>query len=137
MVAIELARSFQTPELAYAVRFVPSLPNRVTAKRMREDPKHEEAAVLVSLTLETLGIMVQRRIISLNMVWELMGGRVLASWEKIHVSAGQQRGEQGGAKFDEWIQWLRVQMKRSQQGGDSAHLRYREWTLQRGSWYSR
>ena len=137
MVAIELARSFQTSEFAHAVRLVLSLPNRVTAKSMREDPKYDEAAMLVSLTLETVGIMVHRRIRSLDIVWELMGGMVLASWEKIHVSAGQQREEQGGAKFDEWIQWLCDQIKQSLQGWDSTYLQYREWTLQRGTWYSR
>ena len=104
---------------------------------MREDPKYEEAAVLVSLTLETVGIMVHRCIMSLDMVWELMGWMVLASWGKIYVWAGQQREEHGGAKLNEWIQWLCDQMKRSQQGGDSAYLQYREWTLQRGTWYSR
>lgn len=137
MVAIELARSFQTPEFARAVRLVLSLPNGVTAEKMREDSEYEEAAMLVSLTLEAVGIMVHRRVISLDMVWELMGGMVLASWEKMHVWVGQQREEQGGAKFDEWLQWLCDQMKRSQQGGDPAYVKYRDWTPQRRAWYPR
>ncbi len=138
MVAIELARSFQTPEFARAVRLVLSLPDGVTAEKMREDPKHEEAAMLVSLTLEAVGIMVHRRIISLDMVWELMGGMVLALWKKMRVWAEQQREEQGGAKFDEWIQWLCDQMKRAQKDGDPAYQKYREWTPKTTqAWYVR
>jgi hypothetical protein len=136
MVAIELARTFQTPEFARAIRLVLSLPDGVTAEKMREDATYEDAAMLVSLTLEAVGIMVHRRIISLDMVWELMGGMVLASWAKMNVWVGQQREEQGGAKFDEWIQWLCDQMRRSQQGGDPAYVKYRDWTPRAaGRWH--
>ena len=127
MAAVELARSFQTPEFAHALRLVLSLPDGVTAEKMREDPKYEDAAMLVSLTLESVGIMVHRRVTSLDMVWELMGGVVLAVWEKIGVWASQQREEQGGEKFDEWIQWLCDQMKRYKRDGDPAYLKYRDW----------
>lgn len=127
LAAVQLAQSFQNPEFAHALRLVLSLPDGVTAEKMREDPKYEDAAMLVSLTLESVGIMVHRRITSLDMVWELMGGVVLAVWEKLSVWAGQQREEQGREKFDEWIQWLCDQMKRYQEGGDPAYLKYRDW----------
>ena len=127
MAAVELVRSFQTPEFAHALRLVLSLPDGVTAEKMREDPKYEDAAMLISLTLESVGIMVHRRITSLEMVWELMGGVVPAAWQKMSVWANQQREEQGVEKFDEWIQWLCDQMKRHQQGGDPAYLKYRDW----------
>ena len=127
MVALELVRSFQTPEFAHALRLVLSLPDGVTADQLREDPKYEDAAMLISLTLESVGIMVHRRVTSLDMVWELMGGVVLAVWQKLSVWASQQREEQGGEKFDEWLQWLCDQMKRRQQGGDPAYLKYRDW----------
>ncbi len=127
MAALELARSFQTPEFAHALRLVLSLPDGVTAERMREDPQYEDAAMLVSLTFESVGIMVHRRITSLDMVWELMGVVVLAAWKKMSVWASQQRMEQGGEKFDEWIQWLCDQLTRHQQGVDPAYLKYRDW----------
>jgi hypothetical protein len=127
LAAIELARSFQTPEFAHALRSILSLPDDATATQVRADPKTEDAAMLVSLTLESVGIMVHRRIISLDMVWELMGGVVLAVWVKLHVWAGDQRERHGGEKFDEWIQWLCDQMKRHRHGGDPAYVKYRDW----------
>ena len=127
MAAVELVRSFQTPEFAHALRLILSLPDGVTAEKMREDPKYEDAAMLISLTLESVGIMVHRRITSLELVWELMGGVVLAAWRKMSVWASHQREEQGVEKFDEWIQWLCDQMERYQQGRDPAYTKYRDW----------
>ena len=56
-------------------------------------------------------------------------------WKKMHVWAEQQREEQGGAKFDEWVQWLCDQMMRAQRGEDPAYEKYRDWTPKRtGTW---
>jgi hypothetical protein len=126
--AIQLASSFENPEFARALRLVLSLPDGVTTRQLKAmDPQYEDAAMLVSLTLESVSIMVHRRITSLEMVWELMGGVVLTAWEKLHVWAGEHRAEQGREKFDEWIQWLCDQMKRHMVETEPAYLRYRDW----------
>ncbi|UCC24435.1 MAG: hypothetical protein JSU98_11935 [Gemmatimonadales bacterium] len=127
MAAVELARSFQTPEFARAMRIVLSLPDGVSPEEMEAVPGREDAAMLVSLTLESVGIMVHRRVISIDAVWELMGGMVLAVWRKIHVWAEHQRQEQGGEKFDEWIQWLCGQLERYASESEPAYRKYREW----------
>ncbi len=127
MAAVQLARSFQTPEFAHALRLVLSLPDGVSADKMREDPKYEDAAMLVSLTIESVGITVHRRITSLDMVWDLMGGVVPAVWKKTSVWASHHREEQGREKFGEWIQWLCDQMERYQHGREPAYLKYRDW----------
>ncbi len=88
MAAIELSRSFQNPEFARALRVVLSLPSGITAEQMRDgDPAWEDAAMLVSLTLESVGIMVHRRIVSIDMVWELMGGVALSVWDRLEAWA--------------------------------------------------
>ena len=114
-------------EFARAFRVVLSLPDGVSPEEMKADPSCEDAAMLVSLTLESVGIMVHRRVISIEAVWELMGGMVLAAWRKIHVWAEHQREEQGGEKFDEWIQWLCDQLERYADGNEPAYRKYREW----------
>lgn len=128
MAAISLARSFETPEFAHALRLVLSLPDGITSAQLRaRDPKYEDAAMLVSLTLESVGIMVHRRITSLDMVWELMGGIVLKVWDKLNVWAGEHRHEQERPKFDEWLQWLCDQMKRYSLVSEPAYTKYRKW----------
>lgn len=127
MAAVELARSFQTPEFTRAIRLVLSLPDGATAEQVRSDPSCEDAAMLVSLTLESVGIMVHRRVVSIEMVWELMGGMVLAAWRKIQPWAEYQREQQGGGKFDEWIQWLSEQLEELADGNEPAHRKYRDW----------
>ena len=83
--------------------------------------------MLVSLTLESVGIMVHRRIIAIDMVWELMGGMVIAAWNRMQGWAEHQRDIQGGEKFDEWIQWLCEQLEHRAQGNAPAYRKYRNW----------
>lgn len=128
--AIELARSFQNPEFAHALQVVLSLPRGLSAAKLRrEGPEVEEAAMLVSLTLESVAIMVHRRIVPLKMVWELMGGVVLAAWERLEGWVEDMRQEQGREKFDEWVQWLCDQLNRYcvEDSQTPAFERYRDW----------
>jgi hypothetical protein len=128
--AIELARSFETPEFAHALRMILSLPSDTRADQLRQRGEaYEDAAMLVSLTLESVGIMVHRRIVSFDMVWELMGGVVIGAWDRLRDWAFAVRREQGHEKFDEWIQWLAAQMLRyrEQARSEPAHRRYDGW----------
>ncbi len=128
MAALELARSFENPEFTRAMRLVLSLPDGITTARLQQmDPEYEDAAMLVSLTLESIGIMVHRRITSLEMVWELMGGVVLMAWEKLRVWAGEHRKDQEAAKFNEWVEWLCDQMRMHMVESQPAYVKYRDW----------
>jgi hypothetical protein len=132
MAAIELARSFQSPEFTRAIRIVLSLPDGISAEDLKSDPDREEAAMMVSLTLESVGIMVHRRIISIDIVWELMGGMALAAWRKMEPWAQYQREVQGREKFDEWIQWLCEQLEDRAENDLPAYLKYRDWGASKG-----
>jgi hypothetical protein len=128
MAAIQLARSFENPEFARALRLVLELPDGVSTTQLKGmDPQYEDAAMLVSLTLESVGIMVHRRMTSLEMVWELMGGVVLATWEKLHVWSGEHRAAQERGKFDEWIEWLYDQMRQHMVEAEPAYLKHKDW----------
>ena len=130
MAAIELARSFEKPAFGHALRLVLSLPDGVTAEELRaKGTEYEDAAMLVSLTLESVAIMVHRRIVSFDMVWELMGGVIQTTWGKLCMWAEAVRDEQGQQKFDEWIQWMAVQMKRygDETGVEPAYRQYEDW----------
>lgn len=132
--AIELARSFQNAQLARALRLVLSLPANVDAAALRaRGSEYKDAAMLVSLTVESVGMMVHRRMVSLEMVWELMGGVLLGAWGRLEHWTHQIREEHGSDKFNEWMQWLADQLQRHY-GADQlepVYRRYASW-LPRG-----
>ena len=132
--AIEVARSFQDAEFARALRVVLSLPCDLDAKGLRKmGEDYEDAAMLVSLTVESVGLMVHRRMVSLHMVWELMGGVLLGAWCRLEGWTRDTRTQTGRDKFNEWMQWLADQLERHRARGDAepVYQRYANW-LPRG-----
>ncbi len=128
--AIEVARSFQDAQFARALRIVLSLPCGLSAKELRErGTEYEDAAMLVSLTVESVGLMVHRRMVSLQMVWELMGGVLLGAWVRLQGWTEGVREEQGRDKFNEWMQWLAQQLDRhkAQRDVEPVYRRYDNW----------
>ena len=127
--AIELVRSFQNPQFARALLLLLSLPPDCSAEELRRRPEHEEAAMLVSLTLESVAIMVHHRIVPLRTVWELMGGVTQTCWNRMGDWVQAIRREQGNPKFDEWLEWLANQMRRidERRGAEPAILQYEGW----------
>lgn len=107
MAAIELARSFSNPAFARALQHVLELrPGMTTDELQQLDDESRDAMMLLSLRFESVGIMVHRRIVDIDIVWELMGGVVMTAWERIRPWAMYQRDRSGRGKFDEWMEWL-------------------------------
>lgn len=128
--AIEVASSFQDAAFARALRIVLSLPCDLDAKGLRaKGTEYEDAAMLVSLTVESVGLMVHRRMVSLHMVWELMGGVLLGAWCRLEGWTRDTRTETGRDKFNEWMQWLAEQLERHKAECDPepVYLRYSNW----------
>jgi hypothetical protein len=86
--------------------------------------------MVVSLTLESVGIMVHRRTAAPEMVWELIGGVSVTAWDKLKGWAEDLRREHGCEKFDEWMEWLADHMTRhfDEPGAEPAFRRYRDWS---------
>jgi hypothetical protein len=129
MATIELARSFQNPEFSHAIRCVMMLPKGVSIDGLKKrGSDYENAAFLVSFTFESFGVMVHRRIVSLDMVWELMGGTILGAWERLEGWVKGVRAEQGRDKFDEWIEWLAGQLREKEALDEQpAYRKYADW----------
>ena len=85
--------------------------------------------MLVSLTLESVAIMVHHRIVPIRTVWDLMGGVTQTCWDRMREWVQVVRREQGNEKFDEWLEWLSNQMKRlgEESEGKPAYLVYEGW----------
>src|SRR5436189_5204722 len=86
---LELVRSFQSPAFTSALRRVLSLPDGADTQKIREllGPDGEDAVYLVSLTWESIGVLLFRCELTLDLVDEFFSGPILLSWKKLQVWA--------------------------------------------------
>src|SRR5207302_10195364 len=84
---LELVRSCQSPAFTSALRRVLSLPDGADAQKIREvlGPDGEDAVYLVSLTWESIGLLLFRRELTLDLIDDFFSGPILLSWKKLQV----------------------------------------------------
>jgi hypothetical protein len=73
--------------------------------------------------------MVYMRMVSLQMVDELIGGIILVFWARAGNWVERERVRTGNPKLFEWCQWLaeRIGERRAAGKHEPAHLKYRSW----------
>ena len=116
-VAAELCRAFSEPELAKAVHLIRQLPDGASLEAVQDgDGSIEEAAQVVGMAFETMGLLVYKRVASFEIVQELAGGLLLMMWRKLEVWIKATRVQHHNPRFGEWVQWLaeRVQERESE-----------------------
>src|SRR5467141_2707909 len=84
---LELVRSFQSPAFTSALRRALSLPDGADTQKIREvlGPDGEDAVYLVSLTWESIGVLLFRRQVTLDLVDDFFSGPLVISWQKLEV----------------------------------------------------
>ncbi|PYM02310.1 MAG: hypothetical protein DMF19_03570 [Verrucomicrobia bacterium] len=109
---LELVRSFQSPAFTAALRRVLSLPDGADAAKIREvlGPDGEDAVYLVSLTWESLGVLVFRREVTLDLVDDFFSGPLVISWQKLRVYSEEWRRTLNRETGNEWFHWLAERM---------------------------
>lgn len=126
--AAELCRRFAEPELARAVNLIRRLPDGTTAEEFRKlPPEYEQAAQLIGMSFETMGLLVFRNMASFSMIQDLTGGLLLMMWRKIRVWVEDTRREQGNARFGEWVQWLAERLAECESGMVPAYQAHQGW----------
>lgn len=129
LAAVQLVNSFLIPEFNKALRKVWSMPDDTSITKFRERGEDwEEAAFQVGMTLETMGVLVYRKIVPLPILDELMGDAILVLWKKLRPWVEHLRVEQNRDSAYEWFQWLAdrlAETERRTQAG--AHRIYRDW----------
>lgn len=129
MVAMEMMRSFYNADLARAISLVRLLPDSVSATALRDKgSEYEQAAILVTTTFETMGLLAYRRIAHFSLVQELAGGLIIVSWHKLSEWLATVREEQNQPSWAEWFQWLAERMIETKTQSEPAYLRYKNWT---------
>lgn len=127
-VAAELMHTFYSPDLAHAIYVVRALPEDASADDIRRmGGEFEEAAILISMNFETMGLLVFERITPIELVEKLAGGVIVVMWRKLRPWLSQIRQEQSQPSWAEWFEWLAGQCERRKLGQEPAYRKYADW----------
>src|SRR5437763_3706754 len=128
---LELVRSFQSPAFTSALRRVLSLPDGADAQKIREmlGPDGEDAVYLVSLTWESLGVLVFRLEVTLDLVDDFFSGPLVISWQKLKDYSEEWRRTLNRETGNEWFHWLAERMLEREKNSPPipAYEAHRNW----------
>lgn len=127
--AVELMRSIQDAEFTRSLSLLLKLPVSASADDVRErGPEFEGAVWALCAKYETLGYLVFRGIMPIELVEELVGGVGVRIWQRIEPWANAVRAEQGQPLLLEWYQWLAERLlERNRPEAVPAYTLHRGW----------
>ncbi len=127
-IATNLMQTFYNPELARAVSLLHQVPDGISASQLRDmGPEYEQAAVIVSTTFETMGLLVYKKIANFDLVMELAGGMMTSMHRKLSVWLEAVRAEQKQPSWAEWFEWIALMADKHKSKKDPGHNRVADW----------
>jgi len=126
---VELLHPLQSPEMAETVLLVYGLPDDLPVENLRAHLGDKFGAVVGLLaTFESLGPLVARGHVPIDMYAQFYRGPTVMCWRKLHRYVERQRQE-GWHTLYEWAQWLAERMEeRSSRSADvPAYEQFRAW----------
>jgi hypothetical protein len=128
--ALFLLSSYQTGEFLQGIWTILSIPDGLTKTEIEERVGDEiETVYLVMSTFESIGILVFRNEVTMDMVDDAYSGPITLSWQKLEPYVSGMREEHQRETMFEWFQWLAERM-RDREGSRPpvpAHIAYKEW----------
>jgi hypothetical protein len=134
--SMEIIRTFQSRAFTAALRLVMDYEHKCKHCREEAIPQElEDAAMLISTTMESVGLMVNQRIVPFRLVQQLMGGTIQASWRVLRPHTGMLREKVNRESVHEWFQWLAERLDEHPEYHDEigAYAKYHEWKPEAGS----
>ena len=105
--AATLARSFQTQELAAAIRVVLELPDAIDEAQYKKLSRGDKDLIwFLFCSMESIGILVFRDDLPLSLVDEFFSIPVIEGWKKLSPYVEELRQNVHGPQAWEWFQWL-------------------------------
>jgi hypothetical protein len=134
--AMEIMRAFQSPNFTKALRLVMDFEQECRHCHEETIPQElQDAAMLVSTSLESTGLMVYQRIVPFGLVQQLMGGAIQASWRVLKPHTQWLRDKLGRPSIHEWFQWLAERLDEfpEYRDEDGAYSKYLNWKPEKGA----
>lgn len=127
-IAQSLTQTFYKQDLARAIAILQNVPDGISLVDLRAmGREYEQAAVAVTTSFETMGILVFKRIAPLDLVVDLAGGIILTMSRKLARFQEDLRVEQSQPSWGEWFSWLGDQVARVKIAQQPAHVAHRDW----------
>ena len=103
---LELVRSFQSPEFVRALGLVLSLPDGLSRREIeaRVDTAQRDLLYLVLTTWESIGVLLHRGDLSLELVSDFFGGMIPLCWRKLSGLVAGLREDHGQERMGEWFE---------------------------------
>jgi hypothetical protein len=129
MAAIEMFRFYGNPGFSRALNRILHMPDGMTAADIRRDENRlEDAAMLISSTMESIGVMTHQRIVPFTVVNHLIGASTQTLWKKLELWMASYREETNNEYLFEWFQWLAGQLEQyGEQTEPPAYKAYKDW----------
>jgi hypothetical protein len=128
--ALQMLHSFQTPEFLGAVNIVFDLPEGLTKEEIEERLGDKITCLLVMFgTFESLGILIFRRDMEIELVEDFFSGIIILSGRKLKRYLTEMRDTSNRQTYYEWFQWLYEQFEKreSQTPAIPAFIEFRDW----------
>ena len=134
--SMEIMRTFQSHDFTRALRLVMDYEQECRQCEEESIPQElQDAAMLVSTTLEAVGLMIYQRIVPFRLVQQLMGGTIQASWRVLRAHTEWLREKLSRPSIHEWFQWLAERLDEHPEYLDEvgAFSKYADWQPETGS----
>ena len=127
-VAINLAQTFYSQDLARAISLLQPLPDGISLAQLRElGDDYERAAITLCTSFETMGLLAYKRIAPMDIVLDLAGGIVSTMIKKLRRWIEDLRKELDQPSWAEWFEWLGDQALKAKSTSEPAHIAYKNW----------
>ena len=129
LAAIELFRFFGNPQFTAAYKMIIHLPDGMSAEDIRTKQQDlDDAAMLISATMENIGVMTFQRIVPFTVVNNLVGASVVILWRKLEPWTVNLRRELDSPSAFEWFQWLAERLTEvGDLDSDPAYIAHKGW----------
>jgi len=128
--AIQMLQAAQTPQFMDAVNILFNMPEDLTKKQIEEFAGDKMNCVLVMFgTFESIGYLVFRHEISIELVDNFFGGAIVLYWKKFKNYFIELRITSKRENYGEWVQWLASQLEKRNAclKLKPAHIEYDNW----------
>jgi hypothetical protein len=128
--ALSLIHALQTDEWARTLNILTSIPAGVTAAQIDAlGPEIKASLEQYGMRLETIGYMVFRGFVGVEILDQLIGGITVIVWSRVKPWVERDRERTTNALQYEWFQWLAERLEERHRKLDRvpAYIRHANW----------